>query len=61
MMLQKVMQWPDRALISIVADEPRPGEGQDVFETRLLAMLERVYCLTVTNPTNPSLYKEPDE
>ena len=58
MMLQKVVQWPDRAVVSIVADEPRPGESQDVFEARMLALLEKVFGMIVPNPTNPSLYRE---
>lgn len=58
MMLQKVLQWDGQALISVVADEPRPGESQEVFETRLLVMLEKVYGLAYPKPTNPSMYSE---
>lgn len=62
MMLQKVMQFSTgETIASIVADEPRCGESQEVFEARMLMMLEKVYGMVIPRPTNPSLYREPEE
>lgn len=62
MVLQKIIQFaPGQMVISLVSDEPRPGESQDVFEARMLAVLEKVYGLARPDPTNPSMYKEPEE
>jgi hypothetical protein len=60
MMLQKILQWSDHAVVSVVADEARPGESQEVFEARMVALLEKVFGMILTKPTNPSMYKDED-